>query len=107
MAGGADNACAAIGVGVIGPGQVMTSLGTSGTVVAASDAPRIDPEARLHTFCHAVPGVWYLMCVVLSAGGSLRWYRDALGGEESRQAAEEDRDPYEVMMEEAAGVEGG
>jgi xylulokinase len=107
VAGGADNACAAVGLGVVRPGQVATSLGTSGTVIAPSAAPRLDPQARLHTFCHAVPDTWYLMGVVLSAGGSLRWFRDTLAGEEVRQATAEGRDPYDVIMAEAASVPAG
>lgn len=107
VAGGADNACAAVSMGVVGPGQVLTSIGTSGTVVAPSAEPRFDPQARLHSFCHAVPDTWYLMGVILSAGGSLRWFRDTLGGEERRIAAAEGRDPYDIMMDEAAQVSPG
>jgi xylulokinase len=107
VGGGADNACAAVGMGVVQPGQVLTSLGTSGTVVAPSAEPRRDPRARLHTFCHAVPDTWYLMGVVLSAGGSLRWFRDTLATEERRRAAEEGRDPYDLIMEEAAAAPPG
>jgi xylulokinase len=102
VAGGADNACAAVGLGVVGPGQVLTSIGTSGTIVAPTARAERDPEARLHTFCHAVPDTWYLMGVVLSAGGSLRWFRDVLGTEEQRQAEAESRDAYEILMEAAA-----
>lgn len=94
VAGGADNACAAVGMGVVRPNQVLASLGTSGTVVAPVAEPFLDPAARLHTFCHAVPNTWYLMGVVLSAAGSLRWLRDVLiaGG----------RDSYDELMAEAA-----
>ena len=107
VAGGADNACAALGAGVIEPGQVLTSIGTSGTVVAPSREPRTDPRARLHLFCHAVPGVWYAMGVVLSAGGSLRWFRDTLADELVQRAAAEGRDAYDLLMEEAATVPAG
>jgi xylulokinase len=107
VAGGADNACAAVGLGVVRAGQVATSIGTSGTVIAPSAEPRLDPQARLHTFCHAVPDTWYLMGVVLSAGGSLRWFRDTLAGEEVRQAVAEGRDPYDVILAEAAAVPAG
>lgn len=107
VAGGADNACAAVGAGVIAPGQVLTSIGTSGTVVAPSDEQRFDPGARLHTFCHAVPDTWYLMGVVLSAGGSLRWFRDTLATDEQQEAAASGRYAYEVIMNEAAGVPPG
>jgi xylulokinase len=94
-------------MGVVQPGQVLTSLGTSGTVVAPSAEPRLDPRARLHTFCHAVSDTWYLMGVILSAGGSLRWFRDTLADEERRRAAEEGRDPYDLIMEEAATAPAG
>jgi xylulokinase len=107
VAGGADNACAAVGLGVIRDGQVATSIGTSGTVIAPSADLRLDPQARLHAFCHAVPDTWYLMGVVLSAGGSLRWFCDMLASEEVRQAAAEGRDPYDVIMEEAQSVPAG
>jgi len=61
-------------------GLVSSSIGTSGVVFADSDAVRIDPRGRLHAFCHAVPGRYYLMGVTLAAGGALRWWRDATGG---------------------------
>ncbi len=74
--GGGDQAAAAVGTGAIEEGIVSISLGTSGVVFAATDTPIIEPEGRLHAFCHAVPGKWHLMGVMLSAAGSLRWYRD-------------------------------
>jgi xylulokinase len=107
VAGGADNACAAVGIGVVRPGQVLASLGTSGTLVAPSDRPQVDPAGRLHTFCHVVPDTWYLMGVVLSAGGSLRWFRDALADTERALAESEGRDPYEIIVEEAETVPAG
>jgi xylulokinase len=78
VAGGGDQAAAAVGVGAVEPGVVSLSLGTSGVVFATTDGPLIDPEGRLHAFCHAVPERWHVMGVMLSAGGSLRWFRDAL-----------------------------
>jgi xylulokinase len=78
VAGGADNACAALSSAVTDEGEIMVSVGTSGTVLAASQAPRIDREARLHTFCHAVERRWYSMGVMLSAGASLTWFRDTI-----------------------------
>ena len=78
VGGGADNACGAAGVGVITPGEAVTSWGTSGTVLAPTFEPRVDPTLRAHTFCHVAPGTWYLMGVVLSAGGAFAWYRDQL-----------------------------
>jgi xylulokinase len=79
-AGAGDQAAAALGVGVDRPGPVSVVLGTSGTVFAALPTFAADPQARVHAFCHAVPGGWHAMGVMLSAAGSLRWLRDALGG---------------------------
>jgi xylulokinase len=76
VGGGADNACGAAGVGVVAPGEAVASWGTSGTVLAPTDTPRIDPDLRAHTFCHVVPHTWYIMGVVLSAGGAFAWFRD-------------------------------
>jgi xylulokinase len=78
VAGGGDQSANAVGVGAIGPGVVALSLGTSGVVFATTDGPAIQPEGRVHAFCHAVPGRWHMMGVMLSAAGSLRWLRDAL-----------------------------
>jgi len=75
-----DQAAGALGVGIDRPGPLSVVLGTSGVVFAALPEYRHDPEARLHAFCHAVPGTWHAMGVMLSAAGSLRWLRDALGG---------------------------
>jgi xylulokinase len=78
VGGGGDQAANAVGTGAVTDGVVALSLGTSGVVFASSDVPLIEPEGRLHAFCHAVPGKWHLMGVMLSAAGSLRWYRDTL-----------------------------
>ncbi len=82
-AGAGDQAAGAIGVGVDRPGPASVVLGTSGVVFAALDEYRPDPRARVHTFCHARPGTWHAMGVMLSAAGSLTWLRDVLtpGGE--------------------------
>jgi len=74
--GGGDQAASAVGTGAVRAGVVSLSLGTSGVVFATTDTPIIEPEGRLHAFSHSVPGKWHLMGVMLSAGGSLRWYRD-------------------------------
>ena len=78
VGGGGDQAAQAVGVGAVQLGIVALTLGTGGVVFASTDAPFFDSEGRLHAFCHAVPGRWHLMGVMLSAGGSLRWYRDIL-----------------------------
>lgn len=110
VAGGGDNAAGAIGTGIVRPGLVSASLGTSGVVFAFSDEVRVDPRGRVHTFCHAVPGKWHVMGVMLSAGGSLRWFRDVLGLEEKNIAALLEKDAYEILSEEAGksvpGAEG-
>ena len=80
VGGGADNAAAAVGSGVIGQGALQTSIGTSGTVVAPIGRPRVDPGMRIHSFNHAVDDTWYLMGVVLSAGAALAWFRRTLAG---------------------------
>jgi xylulokinase len=77
-AGGGDQAAGALGVGVDRPGPASVVLGTSGVVFSALDAFVADPRARVHSFCHAVPGAWHTMGVMLSAAGSLRWLRDAI-----------------------------
>ena len=78
VGGGGDQAAGAVGMGIVHDGSVSLSLGTSGVVFASSDRYRADPNGRLHAFCHAVPGKWHLMGVMLSAAGSLRWWRDTL-----------------------------
>jgi xylulokinase len=76
VAGAGDQAAGATGMGIVRPGDVSATIGTSGVVFAASDAPVTDPLGRLHTFCHAIPGRWHVMGVTQAAGLSLRWFRD-------------------------------
>jgi len=78
VGGGADNACGAAGVGVVSAGEAVASWGTSGTVLAPTAQPHVDPGLRAHTFCHVLPDVWYVMGVMLTAGGAFQWYRDQL-----------------------------
>ena len=78
VAGGGDQSANAVGVGAVTVGTMALSLGTSGVVFATTDRPLYEPHGRVHAFCHAVPGRWHLMSVMLSAGGSLRWFRDAI-----------------------------
>lgn len=78
VAGGGDQAAQAVGVGAVEPGIIALTLGTSGVVFATTPTALIEPEGRLHAFCHAVPGRWHFMGVMLSAAGSLQWYRDTL-----------------------------
>ncbi|MDP9467127.1 MAG: xylulokinase, partial [Chloroflexota bacterium] len=78
VAGGGDQAANAVGVGAVSEGMVALSLGTSGVIFATSHAPIHEARGRVHAFCHAVSGRWHLMSVMLSAAGSLRWFRDTL-----------------------------
>ncbi len=81
-AGGSDNAAAAVGTGVVEVGLISSSIGTSGVLFASTAGFTPDPSGRLHAFCHAVPGAYHLMGVTLSAGGSMRWWRQVLGGKQ-------------------------
>jgi len=91
--GAGDQAAAALGVGVDRPGPLSVVLGTSGVVFAALPGFAADPQARVHAFCHAVPGGWHAMGVMLSAAGSLRWLRDTVGGTYGELIAEAERWP--------------
>lgn len=102
VGGGGDQAAGAVGTGIVRPGIVSATLGTSGVVFAQSDEHRIEPQGRLHAFCHAVPGKWHLMGVMLSAAGSFRWYRDALGAHEKAIAQQTNRAVYDVLTQDAA-----
>jgi xylulokinase len=77
--GGGDNAAAAVGIGAIAPGQGFVSLGTSGVVFIASDRFRANPDRAVHAFCHALPGRWHQMAVMLSAASALAWARRLTG----------------------------
>jgi xylulokinase len=77
-AGAGDQSAGALGAGVDRPGPFSVNVGTSGVVLAALPDFQADPRARVHVFCHAVPGMWHAMGVMLSAAGSLQWFRDAL-----------------------------
>jgi xylulokinase len=97
VAGAGDQAAGAIGMGVVSPGTVSATIGTSGVVLAATDRPALDSKGRVHTFCHAVPGRWIAMGVTQAAGLSLRWFRDQFGSGQS----------YESLIAEAANAPPG
>lgn len=78
VAGGGDQSANAVGLGAVSPGTTAVSLGTSGVVFASTDSPLYEPRGHVHAFCHAVPGRWHMMSVMLAAAGSLRWFRDTL-----------------------------
>jgi xylulokinase len=96
VAGGGDQAAAAVGTGAVSPGLVSVSLGTSGVVFTCIDRPQFDPGGAAHTFCHANGG-WHAMGVMLSCGGALKWYRDVLGGNAT----------YDDLSHEASSVDAG
>ncbi len=83
VAGGGDQAANAVGVGAVETGIMALSLGTSGVVFAVTDSPVVEAGGRVHSFCHAVPARWHLMGVMLSAAGSLRWFRDSLAPDDT------------------------
>lgn len=78
IGGGGDQAAQAVGVGAVKAGVIALTVGTSGVVFAPLASYAYEPEGRLHAFCHAAPGQWHFMGVMLSAAGSLQWYRDTL-----------------------------
>lgn len=97
VAGGGDQAAQAVGVGAVQPGVLAVTLGTSGVIFATTDGPRVEPEGRLHAFCHALPGHWHVMGVMLSAAGSLQWHRDTLAP----------REEFDTLMAEAEAAPAG
>lgn len=101
VAGAGDQAAGATGMGIVDPGAVSATIGTSGVVFAATDRPALDPRGRLHTFCHAIPGVWHVMGVTQAAGLSLRWFREQFGAKEGAG------DPYDCLAAEASTVAPG
>ena len=100
VAGAGDQAAGATGMGIVAPGAVSATIGTSGVVFATTDRPALDPKGRLHTFCHAIPGRWHVMGVTQSAGLSLRWLRDILSCGLNKL-------DYDQMTAEAASVRPG
>ncbi|MBE1441076.1 xylulokinase [Paenibacillus sp. OAS669] len=104
VAGGGDQACGAVGVGVVKQGIASVALGTSGVVFVHDDSYQADEQRRLHSFCHGVPGKWHRMGVMLAAGGSFQWWKNHLAQEEQKQAAAEGRDVYELLTELAASA---
>src|ERR1043166_433331 len=102
VAGAGDQAAGAVGMGIVKPGMVSATIGTSGVVFAATAKPLLDPLGRVHTFCHAIPGRWHVMGVTQAAGLSLRWFRDRFGA-----GRDDGRDAYEQLTDEAASVPAG
>ncbi len=107
VGGGGDQAAGAVGNGIVRSGVISATIGTSGVVFAFSDEVATDPKGRVHTFCHAVPDKWHVMGVVLSAGGSLQWFRNHLADAERAEAERRGVDPYEILCAEAAQAAAG
>jgi xylulokinase len=106
VAGAGDQAAGAIGMGIARAGAVSATIGTSGVVFAATDRPALDPQGRLHTFCHAIPERWHVMGVTQAAGLSLRWFRDRFGVGSAVQTNAA-RDPYDILADEASSAPAG
>jgi xylulokinase len=107
VGGAGDCAAGAVGNGIVAKGVLSTSIGTSGVMFVHSDEVKIDPEGRVHTFCHAVRGKWHLMGVNLSAGGSLQWFRNTLCQADVALAKRAKTDVYDLLTREAAAVGAG
>ncbi|MEW5979088.1 MAG: xylulokinase [Acidobacteriota bacterium] len=107
VGGGGDQASGGTGNGIVAPGIVSSTIGTSGVVFAFVDKPARDQKGRVHTFCHAVPQQWHVMGVTQGAGLSLRWFRDHFGGPELSLASWLKRDAYEYLTEQAAQARPG
>jgi len=104
VGGGGDQPAGAVGNGIVRPGAVSATMGTSGVVFAHTDEPGFDPLGRLQRGCHAVPEAWHVMGVVLAAGGAFQWFRNQLGGAEVEAAKTRGVDPYFLLTDEAATV---
>ena len=107
VGGGGDQAAGGVGNGIVSPGIVSSTIGTSGVVFAFSEKPVLDPKGRVHTFCHAVPGKWHIMGVTQGAGLSLRWFRDNFAGAELQVAFLTGADSYDLLSREAARAPAG
>jgi xylulokinase len=107
IAGAGDQAAGAVGLGIVRPGMISATIGTSGVVFAATNTPALDPKGRVHTFCHAIPERWHVMGVTQGAGLSLRWFRDQFGVKSTDLSGAVSGDPYESLTAEAAHVPPG
>ena len=107
VGGGGDQAAGGVGNGIVRPGLISSTVGSSGVVFAFTEQPWMDPRGRIHTFCHAVPGKWHVMGVTLGAGLSLRWFRDEFAQVERAVSTLTGTDPYVYLTQEAAGAPAG
>ncbi|MFX0072367.1 MAG: FGGY-family carbohydrate kinase [Candidatus Hermodarchaeota archaeon] len=100
VSGAGDQQSAALGVGVVSPGEIKCTTGTGSFILAYLQEPKFDPQKRVLCSCHAVPGVWVQEASIFTSGAVLRWFRDEIGQPEV-MACEEGQDPYEIMTSEA------
>jgi xylulokinase len=107
VGGAGDCAAGAVGNGIVTRGVLSTSIGTSGVMFVHSDEMKIDPQGRVHTFCHAVRGKWHMMGVNLSAGGSLQWFCNELCKTDKAAAKRANAEIYDLLAEEAKTVQPG
>jgi autoinducer 2 (AI-2) kinase len=107
VAGGADTQLGLVGIGVVRPDRVTLLGGSFWQMTVVTDRPLIDPEARLRTLCHALPGQWMTEGIGFYSGIAMRWYRDAFCETEKAEAARRGVDPYVVMEEAASAIPAG
>jgi D-xylulose kinase len=107
IAGGGDQQCAALGVGVVREGMIKSTTGTGTFVLAHSDKIRLDPKRRVLCSRHVVQDAFVVEASMFTTGSVLRWFRDQLGRDECIVAEEKGVDPYEVLVEEAAQIPAG
>jgi xylulokinase len=107
VGGGGDQACGAVGSGIVSGGIVSATLGTSGVVFAYSDKPQYDEQGRVQTMCHAVPGTWCVFGCMLAAGGSFQWFKNQIGCSECDEAKASGKNVYDLLVEKAAKTKPG
>ncbi|TFG22020.1 MAG: xylulose kinase, partial [Promethearchaeota archaeon] len=101
ITGAGDQQSAALGVGVVSPGEIKCTTGTGSFLLAFLEQPNFDPKKRVLCSCHAVPGAWVQEASIFTSGAVLRWFRDQVGIEECQKAIEESQDPYDIIISEA------
>ena len=105
--GGGDRPCECLGAGVTQQGQVNIGTGTGAVVEVPLSMPRIDDKSRIPCCCHVIPNTWEYEAIIATTGASLRWFRDQFGREEMVEAEKVGKDPYDLLVEKAAGIKPG